>query len=124
MSRLVKPWLASFDWEIVTEINRGLCRQKGALHKPTTDGHLPALILAFSPGRRNSYWPFLILRLIIRQIPLHAFSRKWQMILPLLGERAGVSAGNQFYFNFSASSSPSAVASAMGCFPSVRCAGP
>ena len=27
---------------MVTEINRGLCRQKNALHKPTTDGHLPA----------------------------------------------------------------------------------
>jgi hypothetical protein len=45
MSRLVKPWLASFDWEIVTEINRGLCQQKKALHKPTADGHLPAKTL-------------------------------------------------------------------------------
>src|ERR1700722_12258502 len=45
MSRLVKPWLASFDWEIVTEINRGLCSQKNALHKPTSDGHEPAKIL-------------------------------------------------------------------------------
>jgi hypothetical protein len=45
MSRLVKPWLASFDWEIVTEINRGLCQQKNALHKPTSAGHLPAKTL-------------------------------------------------------------------------------
>ena len=45
MSRLVKPWLASFDWEIVTEINRGLCSQKNAVHKPTSDGHEPAKIL-------------------------------------------------------------------------------
>jgi len=45
MPRLVKPWLASFDWEIVTEINRGLCQQKNALHKPTSDGHLPAKTL-------------------------------------------------------------------------------
>ena len=45
MSRLVKPWLASFDWEIVTEINRGLCKKKNALHKPTSDGHQPAKTL-------------------------------------------------------------------------------
>ncbi len=45
MSRLVKPWLAPFDWKIVTEINRGLCSQKNALHKPTSDGHEPAKIL-------------------------------------------------------------------------------
>ena len=42
MLRLVKPWLAAFDWEFVTEINRGLCAQKHALHKPSSDGHLPA----------------------------------------------------------------------------------
>jgi hypothetical protein len=42
MSRLVKPWLAAFDWEFVTEINRGLCKRKNALHKPTSDGNLPA----------------------------------------------------------------------------------
>jgi hypothetical protein len=45
MSRLVKAWLAPFDWEIVTAINRGLCRQKNALHKPTSNGHLPAKTL-------------------------------------------------------------------------------
>lgn len=45
MPCLVKSWLASFDWEIVTEINRGLCQQKNALHKPTSDGHLPAKTL-------------------------------------------------------------------------------
>jgi hypothetical protein len=45
MSHLVKPWLAAFDWNLVTEINRGLCRQKNALHKPTSDGHLPAKTL-------------------------------------------------------------------------------
>ncbi len=39
MSRLVKPWLASFDWEMVVEINRGLCSRKNALHKPTSDGY-------------------------------------------------------------------------------------
>jgi len=45
MSRLVKPWLATFDWEIVTEINRGLCKQKNALHKPSSEGYLPAKTL-------------------------------------------------------------------------------
>ncbi len=45
MSRLVKPWLAQFDWEVVTEINRGLCRKKDALHKPTSDGYAPAKTL-------------------------------------------------------------------------------
>ena len=54
MSRLVKPWLASFDWEIVTEINRGLCKQKNALHKPTSDGHLPAKTLGRKINPRNS----------------------------------------------------------------------
>ena len=45
MSRLVKPWLASFDWEMVVEINRGLCSRKNALHKPTSDGYQPAKTL-------------------------------------------------------------------------------
>ena len=42
MPGLVKPWLAAFEWDFVTEINRGLCKQKNALHKPTSDGHAPA----------------------------------------------------------------------------------
>ena len=45
MSRLVKPWLASFDWEMVVEINRGLCSRKNALHNPTSDGYQPAKTL-------------------------------------------------------------------------------
>lgn len=45
MPRLVKRWLASFDWDFVTEINRGLCRKKNALHKPAAEGHLPAKTL-------------------------------------------------------------------------------
>ena len=45
MSRLVQPWLEPFNWELVTEINRGLCKQKNALHKPTSDGYLPAKTL-------------------------------------------------------------------------------
>jgi hypothetical protein len=45
MPRLVKPWLAAFDWAMVTEINRGLCKKKNALAKPTSDGYLPAKML-------------------------------------------------------------------------------
>lgn len=39
MPSLTKTWLEEFDWEFVTEVNEGLCRQKNALHKPTSDGH-------------------------------------------------------------------------------------
>ncbi len=35
----VRPWLALFDWEIVTAQNAVLCEAKSALHKPTSDGH-------------------------------------------------------------------------------------
>ena len=42
MAALEKAWLEPFPWEFVTEVNRGLCQQKKALHKPTSDGHLPA----------------------------------------------------------------------------------
>lgn len=42
MSSLLRAWLEPFDWEFVTEVNRGLCKQKSALHKPTSDGHATA----------------------------------------------------------------------------------
>ena len=35
----VQPWLAPFTWEIVTAQNAVLCQAKGALHRPTSDGH-------------------------------------------------------------------------------------
>ncbi|MBL9146775.1 MAG: hypothetical protein JNM99_24040 [Verrucomicrobiaceae bacterium] len=34
-----KAWLAPYSWEFVTAQNLILCGQKGALHKPTSDGH-------------------------------------------------------------------------------------
>ena len=37
--KVVRPWLALFDWEIVTAQNMVLCEAKSALHKPTSDGH-------------------------------------------------------------------------------------
>jgi hypothetical protein len=49
-----------------------------------------ALILTFSPRRRNSLCAFLFSRLIIRQIQSHEFSRGRQTILLLLGEKAGM----------------------------------
>lgn len=42
MPQLEKAWLEPFDWGFVTEVNRGLCRQKNALHKPSSDGHARA----------------------------------------------------------------------------------
>jgi hypothetical protein len=35
----INPWLAPFDWEIVSAQNAVLCQAKNALHKPTSDGH-------------------------------------------------------------------------------------
>ena len=34
-----KRWLKDWPWETVVTINAGLCNQKNALHKPTTDGY-------------------------------------------------------------------------------------
>jgi hypothetical protein len=42
MPALTKAWLEPFDWEFVAEANRGLCAQRNALHKPTSDGYEPA----------------------------------------------------------------------------------
>ena len=35
----IQAWLAPFTWEMVTAQNAVLCHAKGALHKPTSDGH-------------------------------------------------------------------------------------
>ena len=35
----IRPWLAPFDWEVVTAQNAVLCHARNALHKPTSDGH-------------------------------------------------------------------------------------
>jgi hypothetical protein len=35
----IRKWLEQFSWEIVTAQNAILCEAKGALHKPTSDGH-------------------------------------------------------------------------------------
>ena len=35
-------WLKDWPWETVVTINVGLCKEKNALHKPTSDGYEPA----------------------------------------------------------------------------------
>jgi hypothetical protein len=37
-----KPWLKDWPWETVVTINAALCKEKKALHKPTSDGYAPA----------------------------------------------------------------------------------
>lgn len=37
-----RPWLASYTWPMVIEINRLLCAPKAADHGTTSDGHEPA----------------------------------------------------------------------------------
>jgi hypothetical protein len=39
MAQLTRAWLEPFDWNFVTEVNRGLCKRKNALHRATSDGH-------------------------------------------------------------------------------------
>lgn len=36
-----KPWLKDWPWETVVAINAGLCKEKRALHKPTSAGYKP-----------------------------------------------------------------------------------
>jgi hypothetical protein len=37
-----KNWLKDWPWETVIAINAALCKEKKALHKPTSDGYGPA----------------------------------------------------------------------------------
>lgn len=37
-----RHWLKDWPWETVVTINAGLCQEKKALHKPTSDGYEPA----------------------------------------------------------------------------------
>jgi hypothetical protein len=40
-----RQWLADWPWETVVTINSGLCKEKNALHKPTSDGYESAQTL-------------------------------------------------------------------------------
>ena|ERR1700733_10311621 len=37
-----KNWLKDWPWETIITINAALCKEKKALHKPTSDGYGPA----------------------------------------------------------------------------------
>lgn len=37
-----RRWLKDWPWETVVVINAGLCKEKNALHHPTSDGYQPA----------------------------------------------------------------------------------
>ncbi|MEM9446633.1 MAG: hypothetical protein AAGA18_14925 [Verrucomicrobiota bacterium] len=39
MSNIKKAWLCDASWEVVEAINKALCENKNALHKPTSDGY-------------------------------------------------------------------------------------
>ena len=39
---MTQRWLKDWPWETVVIINAGLCKEKSALHKPTSDGYKPA----------------------------------------------------------------------------------
>lgn len=42
MSRLNRNWLHAVPWASVVAINAALCETRNALHKPTSDGYVPA----------------------------------------------------------------------------------
>jgi hypothetical protein len=39
---MTRSWLKDWPWETVVAINAGLCQEKKALHKPTSDGYAAA----------------------------------------------------------------------------------
>ena len=45
-----KHWLKDWPWATVVAINAGLCKEKKALHQPTSDGYAPAKKLWESAG--------------------------------------------------------------------------
>jgi hypothetical protein len=36
---VTKAWLKDVDWELIIDINKGLCTPKKALHRATSDGY-------------------------------------------------------------------------------------
>ena len=46
-------WLKDWPWETVVAINAGLCKEKQALHQPTSDGYRPAEKLWEASRRRE-----------------------------------------------------------------------
>jgi hypothetical protein len=48
-----RQWLRDWPWQTVVAINAGLCKEKKALHKPTSDGYAPTQILWESASQRE-----------------------------------------------------------------------
>jgi hypothetical protein len=48
-----KHWLKDWPWQTVVAINAGLCKEKKALHQPTSDGYTPAQKLWESACQRE-----------------------------------------------------------------------
>jgi hypothetical protein len=48
-----RHWLKDWPWQTVVAINAGLCKEKKALHKPTSDGYAPAQKLWESASQRE-----------------------------------------------------------------------
>jgi hypothetical protein len=48
-----KHWLKDWPWQTVITINAGLCKEKKALHKPTSEGYVPAETLWESARKRE-----------------------------------------------------------------------
>ena len=48
-----RRWLQAWPWETVVTINAGLCKEKNALHKPTSDGYQPTQTLWESSRARE-----------------------------------------------------------------------
>jgi hypothetical protein len=46
---MTRIWLKDWPWETVVTINSGLCKEKKALHKPTSDGYSPAKYPNYCP---------------------------------------------------------------------------
>jgi hypothetical protein len=48
-----RHWLKDWPWQTVVAINAGLCKEKKALYKPTSDGYAPAQKLWESASHRE-----------------------------------------------------------------------
>jgi len=60
MAVLVKNWLQVVPWEAVVSINAALCEARKALHKPTSDGYVPAKELWEKNRLKNLSLPELL----------------------------------------------------------------
>ena len=47
-------WLKDWPWATVVAINAGLCQEKNALHKPTSNGYEPAKKFGEKRADKNS----------------------------------------------------------------------